>query len=530
MYVPGTIGCASCHTSGSPTSVDCTVCHDAGDQSLRHYALVGPEPNGATPLWSGIGPAPGGGSANCLLCHARGALPRVATHAQSAAQPAGFPIAAGVHFQSCEQCHTTTTTDPSLTNPQLDFTTANCANCHSQARDLIDAKHAWFGIDLTNPAATTATCLGCHASGQTVAGFVHGEFPVAAGDVHAVGAPMVLVPEGVITCGSCHTPATNADYRKVDCTICHTADWTAPWHSAVSDLPETYPSPDAPDFAITTLCLQCHADSQVPTAIETAVSHDPPIAPHTPFGLASGAPHYRKSCLECHVTARTDKPWATDFTALPRHCTGCHTEPVTSANHLGTSWPGYPGTYTYADNACIQCHATGDIGPFVHANFPITADPVHRSGAVPCLGCHANTSRMTDITTITCTGCHNNGATAVDPGGVDSRHMTPVTPLNVAGYAFANASCLKCHAGTIATPSWTNPLKMPLLLHSGLCFNVTSGEILDHYVDRTVGSQPICFVCHNKMNTAAQPWGVDWTVANCGAPCHSPAKIPPTCQ
>jgi hypothetical protein len=88
-----------------------------------------------------------------------------------------------------------------------------------------------------------------------------------------------------------------------------------------------------------------------------------------------------------------------------------------------------------------------------------------------------------------------------------------------------NGLCLKCHAGTIATPSWTNLLKLPLTQHDSRCFTVTSGN---HRVNQTNGGTPACFICHNTMNTTTKPWGVNWAQAQC-TPCHT-NRTAPTCK
>jgi len=526
VHLPGVIGCNSCHTTGDSMQVDCTVCHDPNAQINTHAGVIGPEPDNGEPLWLGIGGAPGGGTAKCLLCHSMGQLQRVAMHARTPAQLAGFPIASGNHFHSCEQCHTARKTDPRLRNVELDFATANCANCHTQERGSLITKHAAFGVILTNP-PTTATCLSCHSSGETVGGFTHPLFPVASTDVHALGQPAVWV-DGVINCSSCHTPATNGDYKKADCTICHIPAVMTPIHWALSDLPETYDVPDTATFATSTLCLKCHADAKVPVSIlTTPPDHVPAVGPHEPFLITSAAPHYKQSCFGCHVASRTDKPWAVDF-ARPCQCTGCHTEPTTSANHLDSSWPGYPGVYSYTDAACVRCHGTGDMGPFDHdPSFPIRAGDVHGSAVAPCLSCHAKPATPGVLNTISCIGCHSNTPSSVDPGGVDSRHKAPaIAVTEIKGYKFDSLSCLRCHAGTIATPSWINPLKFPLVEHNARCssgedgFSITSGH---HSV-----SGISCFDCHPVMNTTMKTWGTDWEQASCTA-CHND-KTPGACR
>src|SRR5207253_2861061 len=172
------------------------------DQSAKHAGLIGAEPNNGAPLWSGTGPLPAGETANCLLCHSNGALQRVATHGQNPSLPEGFLIGRGGHFQSCEQCHTSRTTDPARRNPQIDFAaqprrctdcptrsstpadiaTISCIGCHDNSASSvnpggIDSRHTTpaaganlvgFGytFDSSTPAASVATngrCLKCHA-------------------------------------------------------------------------------------------------------------------------------------------------------------------------------------------------------------------------------------------------------------------------------------------------------------------------------------------------------------------------------
>jgi len=421
-----------------------------------------------------------------------------------------FPVASGPHAVECNSCHGVSET----------FRDFDCLTCHPAPATT--PRHSKVG----GFAYTSASCYGCHPDGlaKGVAAVDHTPlFPIAPGDAHAIGASSVHLA-GTIQCTSCHT--STADRKQVDCTVCHASSSMLPLHVAVADLPASYASPDTATFATTALCLRCHADSRVPVSISSG--HTPPAPAHTPFLVGAGAPHYQKDCLGCHLASRTDKPWAADF-AQPTRCTGCHTDPKTTTNHLGSSWPGYPGTYRYDDAACISCHPAGDMGPFVHANFPTAATDVHDSSVAGCTNCHTNSSTPTDVTTISCIGCHDNSASSVDPGGVDSKHTTPAAGANLIGFGYTfdsstpaatvatNGQCLKCHAGTIVTPSWTNPLKLPLAQHNSLCFRVTSG---DHRVNQVRAGTPACFVCHNSMNTASKPWGVNWALAQC-TPCHN---------
>src|SRR5437870_1091580 len=74
VHLPGGISCTSCHTTAASRKVECTLCHDAADQSATHDGLLAPSAVNA-PLGNDLGGTPG-----CLLCHAGGALQRVATH------------------------------------------------------------------------------------------------------------------------------------------------------------------------------------------------------------------------------------------------------------------------------------------------------------------------------------------------------------------------------------------------------------------------------------------------------------------
>ncbi len=283
-----------------------------------------------------------------------------------------FPIVTGPHAADCNTCHGTSNS----------FRNFDCVGCHLQAPTAtIHAAIGGYSYD-------SQSCYGCHTDGVGQGSIDHRRnFPIAAGQIHAIGAQALHVP-GTIQCTSCHTNAS--DRTKVDCTSCHTSAAMQPLHVAVADLPATYASPDA-TYKTSTLCLTCHADSTVPVTITRP--HSPPAPAHAPFLIGSGEAHYQKSCLGCHVALRTDKPWAADFTK-PQRCTGCHVEPATSSNHLGTSWAGYSGTYAYSDAACLRCHMDGDIGPFDHsADFPIMASDVHRSGVAPCLSCHTSSRR-----------------------------------------------------------------------------------------------------------------------------------------
>lgn len=151
-------------------------------------------------------------------------------------------------------------------------------------------------------------------------------FPIATG-IHAVG------------CEQCHGGADT--FTQPDCTGCHVQADTEPKHVDVGGLQWL-----ATGSETSSLCLRCHADAQVKR-----------VADHVPFVITppAGVPghmHYLQSCLVCHPSPRTDKPFAEDFTH--RDCTPCHADPPSPA-HVGM--PGY----SYATEVCLSCHPNGGI-------------------------------------------------------------------------------------------------------------------------------------------------------------------------
>jgi len=191
---------------------------------------------------------------------------------------------------------------------------------------------------------------------------------------------------------------------------------------------------------------------------------------------------------------------------------------------LDSSWPGYPGGSTGYTDAAVASGATAlatwdrsdhdpsfpDPGP---ATVP-TASAVGRRG----LSCHAKPAHSRRCSTrISCIGGHSNTPSSVDPGGVDSRHKAPaIAVTEIKGYKFDSLSCLRCHAGTIATPSWINPLKFPLVEHQCAVL-LRRGRVLDHIGPPQRERDSPAFDCHPAMNTTMKTWGTDWEQASCTA-------------
>jgi hypothetical protein len=218
-----------------------------------------------------------------------------------------FPIATGWHAVDCNSCHGSSDT----------FKGFDCLGCHTDARTT--PRHAQVsGFSFDSP-----SCYGCHATGTggAIDPAIHaGFFPTAAGTKHAG-----------MACSSCHV--TPADRTRIDCTGCHQQAIVTPKHVDVGGF--TWLSSGE---LTTSLCLGCHAESQVAR-----------VAAHLPFQITSGFAHYQTGCLDCHSTNRVDKPYAADFTQ--KDCLPCHS--ATQTTHAGR--PGF----SFDTPSCLGCHPAG---------------------------------------------------------------------------------------------------------------------------------------------------------------------------
>lgn len=291
---PGTkhagIGCAECHTD--PTThqkFDCTACHthertgtDANHAGVPGYAYE---------------------STACYGCHPQAQVTGLIDHSTF------FPIAAGDKHAgiACSSCHPV-----AGDKKQLD-----CTSCHSHERTATDLRHT--GVPSYQYAS--ASCLGCHPNSEVVGLIDHAPyFPIAVGSRH----------QGA-SCAECHT--VPGDRKAISCATCHLQAPTASQHGPVGGYGFT-----------ASLCLRCHADSQVDR-----------VSLHLPFGISSNYKHYRDSCLECHPRLRTDKAWAADFTIPALACGPCHAQQAMDDKHRNRSG------YSYTPTSCIQsgCHNDG---------------------------------------------------------------------------------------------------------------------------------------------------------------------------
>ena len=570
--------CAACHVDTSTRqNVDCTGCHiQSGngplgpgvpaDQTFAHSGKVATTPSN---LWLGTGPVAAGASARCLLCHSNDARPAgfVAKHGQAGPAQTVFGIgpASGSHFTACDQCHSVKVVDPKRKNAEFDFARASCDMCHlASGPGSVVAAHQALGVPFTAPYAAgdpnnSSACLGCHPNGGRAPSsvpYTHVYFPVAAGSIHAMGAPAMHVP-GQFQCASCHTTLIS-DPAKIDCTGCHTqAQMTTAggisFHASVPDL--SWPNPASPQQT-SLVCLNCHSDGNVPASVSySAISnkgkHDPSNAAIV-FNVTPGSRHdtSRPSmpCLTCHPSVTTPFPavpamGSADFTQ--QSCTTCHSRAGTLAQdldslHVGvtTPAPGYqpvpsPATAAYS-KTCLPCHANGQVDPAIAAQnhaglFPIGSADSHALGKsfavsgspalviLACATCHQNVSNRQDVT---CTTCHTSaGTNAAGPNAID---LAPAHAARLAGISWQatagpTSQCLLCHAndflervsvhGSGSSPIY--PSDFP-----GKIFAIGSGP---HFA--------ACETCHTSQATdpGFRNPRIDFNQRSCDS-CHSQAK------
>jgi len=309
-------GCFECHPDGKASAVDhtlnfpigqgtthdgisCSTCH-VDPKNRKVVDCISCHTHAATetdPIHNGI-PNYAYTSPKCLECHPQATIPGI-DHTY-------FPIGTGtVHTGlSCASCH------PDRTNRKV----TDCISCHTHAATETNAIHT----SIPNYAYTSPKCLECHPQ-STIPGIDHTAFfPTHMGATHSG-----------ISCRQCHPD--RAQRQVLDCLTCHTPTSTDPRHSTVGGYARN-----------SSLCVRCHAESQVNL-----------VSLHVPFNIRLGTKHYRTSCLTCHPTSRTDKPWAQNFN--PFDCLSCHPKIKMDDTHQGRSG------YAYVSTTCVNsgCHDDG---------------------------------------------------------------------------------------------------------------------------------------------------------------------------
>jgi hypothetical protein len=305
---------------------------------------------------------------------------------------------------------------------------------------------AWSGLALTVVAGCQGLMPATDVQGGTAGGAkpgstaitrqTHTFFPIATG-VH-----------GNADCNSCHGGL--ATFTEFTCVTCHqhAQPVTDTLHAAIKDY--RYDSK---------ACVNCH-----PQGVAATISRPD----HGKFfPIAAGTPHEIGQCSDCHTTVGD----RTQFS-----CLGCHehARPVTDLGHAGITG------YQYDPKACLSCHQQGVAGSLARSDhgkfFPIDTNTSHATSQ--CADCH---STKGDRSQFTCLSCHDH-----------AQPVTDVKHVNVPGYRYESASCLRCHAGGKAG--------------------------VDH---ATLGPMPNCIGCHRDKLALA---------VTTPASRHTDNNFPPTCE
>lgn len=371
--------CIDCHASreNRAQNLSCTACHEAtgpGDDRDVHGAARMAEVHGSI---AGYAFTP----TVCVECHVDGTAATAAANLPHD----DFPIGAGAtHAVSgnggaleCVDCH--------VTAGDFSLATLDCRQCHLEVNDgggnrpvhgdaRLTEKHAGVG----DYAFATPSCLECHPNGEALGNFIHDDFPIATGDRHAgIGCNEChgssnRSDRNALQCTQCHTaevnlnPTVNQIHDGVptfgtsspDCLRCHpNAEPVGPMdHNAYFPV-DVGTAHGGGAYAAKvgagqTSCTACHASrtnraqencaachAGVPPNMTTAHNRVRGVNVNDSNGCKrchADAEVYRLSshgafnprhegarCDQCHTTSRTDKPWATNFTANTS-CRACH--------------------------------------------------------------------------------------------------------------------------------------------------------------------------------------------------------------
>jgi hypothetical protein len=491
-----TIGCSSCHTSGTFTAgaAACYSCH-----AKDYQAAAAPNHVAA------------GYSTACDSCH----KPTDATWTAFALNHTAYFPLTGVHAaQACTACHKnnvyagtpttcvgchmanyTATTTPN--HATAGFSTA-CDTCH-KATDPTWTSYAFnhtsyyslVGVHATQActachknnvyAGTSTTCVGCHLANYTAtttpnhaaAGYpttcdtchkaTDPTWAQAGSFSHSTYYPLTGV-HATQTCAACHknnvypgTPTT--------CVGCHLANYTA----------TTTPNHAAAGFSTT--CDTCHKASD--PAWTTYVFN------HTSYFALVGV-HATQACTACHKNGV--------YAGTSTTCVGCHLANYTATTSPNHAAAGYPTT-------CDTCHKATDptwaqAGSFNHTTY-YSLIGVHATQV--CTACHKN--NVYPGTPTTCVGCHL------------ANYNATTTPNHAA--AGFSTTCDTCHSASAAT--WTASFD-----HNQ--YFVLAGRHLTaactdcHKNNVYHGTPTACYACHTTDYTGTTN------------PNHASAGFPTTCD
>jgi hypothetical protein len=362
MAVHARLDCAACHGSQRPyqyrnTPAECGACHYDDFVATRSPSHV-----------------QSGFPRTCENCH----LATASSWHEARFSHESFPLAGGHSGLACARCHGPGTPRPGLstqclschqasfaaaTQPSHNGFPTQCENCHTIA--------SWRGARFEHTSAFPLTgahqraeCAKCHAGGR------YQGTPKDCSSCHQSDYARTTNPNhqasGFPTqCETCHTtaawkpaafdhkrfPLTGA-HGRVDCTMCHAGGRyqgtpTDCYSCHQQDYARTgNPNHQAAGFP--TQCQTCHDTSAWRPATFDHDGRSFPIYSGTHRGKWS-------SCGDCHVNAGNYRSF---------ECIRCHehaNRAEVDKDHREVSG------YTYASQACYQCHrsgrASGTFGP-----------------------------------------------------------------------------------------------------------------------------------------------------------------------
>lgn len=310
-------GCGGCHPDphASSLGLDCQRCHDQG--SWRPTGLIAEHARTRFPLMGVHTITP------CETCH---------TGAPTG-DFRGAPTA-------CELCHQADLARALVPDHQANSWTLDCQRCHVPASWLgTDIRHDFFPLTGGHGAldcsqchtgglftGLSQDCYTCHASDyQGAPDHASSGYSQDCTQCHSIAAwspanfnhPFPLTGgHGGLNCNQCHTGGTFTGLSQ-DCHSCHASDYQG--------------APDHVSLGFSQTCEQCH----------TTAAWDPSTFHHA-FPLTGD---HNLNCTECHNTGSTSS-----FS-----CIDCHDHRQSEADSEHDDVSGY----TYASQACYQCHPNG---------------------------------------------------------------------------------------------------------------------------------------------------------------------------
>ena len=387
---------------------------------------------------------------DCARCHTPQAW--IVPNIEEIHDLSRFPLMGAHRLADCYDCHISSSS-PSFLN--FNPMGTECIDCHQA--DYSGAK---------NPdhveANYSTDCTECHdlnAFSFSGAGIIHDFFPLTQG--HALN-----------DCNACHVPGQPFSNASPSCIGCHQSNYDA----------TTNPNHSLADLS--THCEDCHttAPGWKPA---TFTEHDGLF-----FPIYSGKHNDEwSSCDECHPNASA----YSNFT-----CTNCHEHNQSEMNGEHNEVSGY----LYQDQACYECHPTGEGEGFNHAssNFPLTGAHI----TTDCIECHSDGYAGTSTN---CTDCHNN------------EYLNTSNP-NHNSLGLSN-DCAQCHT---TQPGWS-PAGLPN--HNDFytlqgAHATISEQCAECHTGDYSNAPTDCFGCHETdFNQSTDPPHVNSQISTNCEECHS---------